>query len=117
VSGVPSLLANLARIKEQALDRALEVSRSQAEDLLQASLILVPVDKGDLRNSGHVEIDEAGAQVVYDAPHAIYVHENLQKNHSQGQGQAKYLEQPLVEMQPVFARQQREEFERVISGG
>lgn len=35
--------------------------------------------------------------VVYDAPHAVYVHEDLEAYHEEGQ--AKYLEQPAREMQ------------------
>lgn len=47
-------------------------------------------------------------KVVYDAPHAIYVHEDLEAFHSEGQ--AKYLEQPAREMQQEMAQTTRETF-------
>ena len=42
-------------------------------------------------------------QVGYTAQYAIYVHENLEANHPNG-GQAKFLEQPARELQPVLAK-------------
>lgn len=36
--------------------------------------------------------------VVYTAPYAVYVHEDLEANHTNG-GQAKYLEQPARQLQ------------------
>ena len=40
-------------------------------------------------------------KVVYDAPHAVYVHENLEVYHPNGQ--AKYLEQPARQLQSEMA--------------
>ncbi len=53
---------------------------------------------------GRKELD---LQVGYEAPYAVYVHENLEANHPNG-GQAKYLEQPARElrreMKDIIAR-------------
>jgi hypothetical protein len=46
------------------------------------------------------------ATVGYDAPYAIFVHENLEANHPRG-GQAKFLEEP--------ARVQSKEFSRIFT--
>lgn len=40
--------------------------------------------------------------VVYTAPYAVYVHEDMEANHPNG-GQAKYLEQPARELQEDMA--------------
>lgn len=65
-----------------------------AETLLKESQKLVPVDTGQLKASGHVEVTGVGlaaqALVVYDAPHAFIVHERLDVFHAPPT-QAKYL--------------------------
>lgn len=65
-----------------------------ANTLLKASQPLVPVDKGLLKASGHVEVTGKGmaaqALVVYDAPYAFVVHERLDVHH-EPPTQARYL--------------------------
>jgi HK97 gp10 family phage protein len=50
---------------------------SVAMRILDTSQELVPVDTGELRESGHIDIqpngDEVSASVTYDASHAAYV--------------------------------------------
>lgn len=74
-----------------------------AATLLQASKPLVPVDTGQMRDSGHVVEEAPGvAAVVYtrtpdeggDFNVAALQHEDMTLNHPNG-GQAKYLEDPM----------------------
>jgi hypothetical protein len=72
-----------------------------AEVLLAASQPLVPVEHGDLRDSGHVEHDGHGAAVVYSATneadgfnYAAKQHEDESLNHPNGGG-AHYLSDPM----------------------
>jgi hypothetical protein len=71
-----------------------------AEALLKASEPLVPVDKGVLKASGHVEHSIDGAAVVYTAvnpadeyDYAAIQHEREDFHHDQGQ--AHYLSDPM----------------------
>jgi hypothetical protein len=64
-----------------------------AEKLLAESRQRVPVATGELKDSGKVVMQDGAASVVYDAPHALSVHERLDVRHPDGQ--AKYLEEPM----------------------
>lgn len=65
------------------------------EHLLNMSRREVPVDRGDLKRSGRVELSEGGAvlSIIFDQPYALRQHEELGYRHEQGK--AKYLEDPL----------------------
>ncbi len=81
-----------------------------AELLRGDSVPLAPLDRGPLRGSAQVTPATASnltSHVSYDTPYAARQHEELDWRHDEGQ--AKYLEQPLVEneakyMQAVAAR-------------
>lgn len=83
-----------------ALGSALYV---EAEAIMKDSKELVPVDTGVLRASGHVElpsIDGQGVKVEMGyggaaERYALIQHERLDYNHPNGQ--AKFLEQPVLE--------------------
>lgn len=70
--------------------------RKAAAFILDKSQDLVPVDTGELKESGHVEARGQEASVVYEAEHAVIVHEDLEARH-EPPTQAKFLEQPLRE--------------------
>src|SRR5687767_4073921 len=67
----------------------------------------VPIDTGELRDSGYVNPPvETGAgyeiEVGFTAEHALEQHERLDYHHRHGQ--AKYLEQPLMEYLDIKMR-------------
>lgn len=64
-----------------------------ANDILDASNQQVPVDEGDLKASGRVEVDRSAAAIVYDDRVAVIVHEMLTKAHASGN--AKFLENAM----------------------
>lgn len=104
----------------------------EAENLMTRSKRLVPVDTGNLRASGHVRppVRQGGALVVvlgYGGPagsgnqgatnsrevgYAVYVHENTQAQHTTGQ--AKFLEQPVLEAQRTLGRTLAERGAKVL---
>jgi hypothetical protein len=65
-------------VAQAAFEQAARLSVEQGgEAVLETAESIVPVDTGDLRESGHVELLNAGAQpsaaVVFDTPYAAYV--------------------------------------------
>lgn len=95
-----SRFKGLLRRFEDVESKASELSAEMAEKVLYASQDLCPVRTGELRDSGHLEETPNGVAVVYDAPHALTIHERLDLPHPTGQ--AKFLEQPTLEAAPEF---------------
>lgn len=75
-----------------------EGKHAAATALLARVLPNVPVDRGELRDSGQVVEDEDGSYVVFDTPYAVAVHENLEARHPRGT--AKFLEAELDQFGP-----------------
>lgn len=101
----------------QALEQALF---GVATSVLNESKKIVPVDTGNLRNSGRVDgpkMTSKGVEVeiVYGTGYAQIVHEDMTMDHSPSKltvvtkrprrGQAKFLEIPVMAAAPKFARQ------------
>jgi hypothetical protein len=65
--------------------------------VFQLTQAAVPVDTGELKASGWMRFAGAGTTftftIGYSADHAIFVHEDLQAYHAQGQ--AKFVEAPV----------------------
>jgi len=67
------------------------------EHLREVAVSKTPIETGDLRASASVTnmIDKHGARVYYPGPYARFQHYRLDLRHEEGQ--ALYLEQPLVQ--------------------
>ncbi len=94
---------NFSRQAGSVLARDLNVA---AEYLLSRSVPRAPLRDGPLRASGAVEEaspDDLEAYVTYDTPYAVKQHEDLDLSHPLD-GEAKYLERPLVEDSPVLVK-------------
>lgn len=95
-----SLRATINRYK--GIDKfRMEYIKSYALQIAAVSLSLCPVRTGRLAASIYVEIAPKGFSVIYTAPYALYVHENLTSSHPIHQigsraylcyGQSKFLE-------------------------
>ncbi len=96
VVGVPAVISRLKRLKDLGEIAAEDAVNGSAEILLREANKICPIDTGDLRESGTILKDGDGfnatAAVVYEAPYAVYVHENLEAFH-QPPTQAKWLEE------------------------
>lgn len=76
-----------------------------AEMLRADSVPLAPRDTGMLRNSAQVTPatpDNLTAHVSYNTPYAVRQHEELDWRHEEGQ--AKYLEEPVVRRAKNYQR-------------
>lgn len=80
---------------QQVMHEVLEEAREEA-----------PLDKGDLRASGHIVQNGPTTKIVFDAPYAEIQHENLSYHHDIGK--AKYLEDPFNRAVPrLYPRAQK----------
>lgn len=91
------------RIRAIVAEAALRGVQEAADELLDISQPLVPVESGDLRKSGETASERSGKHFVGatgygrtggTAVQAIVQHEQQDYHHTHGQ--AKFLEQPLV---------------------
>lgn len=91
---VKALRSSTAPVREAAQSLFAEATK-----IMNASKLLVPVDTGFLRQSGHVQIpaingDRVTVTLGYAAEYALYVHEHLGARHKVGT--AKFLEIPYL---------------------
>jgi hypothetical protein len=102
IEGIGNVLKANGKAREKdaiAIDEGLAKC---AEILLRASQKLVPVKTGYLKSTGRVEQGKgvgmaASAAVIYDAPYAIYVHENMEARHA-SPTQAKFLSDAVIKV-------------------
>lgn len=102
VTGADKVVRNFNEVTKRVLSTALENLGLTAKELLEEAKSRVPVDTGELRDSGEVRVRGGRAQVVFTAEHAAVVHEDLQASHRAGE--AKFLERPLLEEAKDFAK-------------
>lgn len=91
VKGFDEVMRNLNREVRAIKTRTLAGLMAAGLLIERESKPLVPVDTGNLKNSGYTR--KAGARAVevgYAAAYAVYVHENLEAHHDNGQ--AKFLQ-------------------------
>ena len=107
LKGTRSMQKKLNRLAAQFEDRLPVALQTEAELIMTTSKKdFVPVDKGTLRASGHVEkVRREGemliVRLVYGGPSAPYAakqHEDMTLSHTVGG--PKYLERPLVDAIP-----------------
>ena len=96
IDGLNEVLRNLDMVERKVKESIRNSVRDCSFDLLQRAKDLTPVDTGDLKASGFVEITDNGdvVEVGFNTPYALKQHEDLTYNHPQG-GQSKYLEEPF----------------------
>lgn len=113
VQGERELMAQFDLLRESAPSKAAAAVREAAEATLARSNELVPVDSGELRDSGTVTVEEtstgATATITYSAGYAMQVHEDIAAHHPHG-GRAKFLETALREAGPELAEALVERF-------
>lgn len=78
--------AAIAKLREAAEEGAGDAT----EIVFKASQDLVPVDEGNLRDSGRIEGEGLHRTIRYTDPVSVIVHEDMRANHTNGQ--PKYLE-------------------------
>lgn len=87
-------------IQRRMIDAADRAAHAAALDLQGRAQKLAPIEEGTLRASATTERMEvpngADYEVSFNTPYAARQHEELEWQHPLG-GQAKYLQQPLLE--------------------
>lgn len=78
-------------ILNELLDEIFENIEEAADQLLKDTKQIVPVQTGELKASGKIVKQKDGVAIVFDAPHALLVHEN-----PNGRGY-KFLERTVTE--------------------
>ena len=108
-------IPNVSLVVKDALDE-------WAERVLAESRRLVPVQTGNLRDSGEVVKTAIlgnmapSVEIAYTADYALTIHEDLALNHPNG-GQAKYLEQPMSQHQDELVQAvQKRIYELIMEG-
>lgn len=103
--GEKDLQRKLARLGEGLKREAAEALVEIAKELLEAARERTPVETGWLKRSGHVKLTiyagNVSARVIFDAPHARIVHEDMEAAHDNGE--PKFLERALNELRPRLA--------------
>lgn len=115
ITGLERVRSMLRKHKEQAVQALKRELYQEANGIMTQSKELVPVDTGNLRDSGTVQLPrQEGTVIVQElgfggpaAPYAIFVHENTVVFHKVGM--AKFLEIP-------FRQAQRGMAERIAAG-
>lgn len=104
VAGVTTLLHRARALPGVVRQAAVEAQRDEAGAVIaRANADFVPIDQGDLRDTGRVEEVEGTAdgfwvRLAYgsdEVDYAVIVHEDLEARHEHGS--AKYLEIPALE--------------------
>lgn len=98
VEGDDELIAKLNALWPRFSNAAVSGCMDWADDVMNTSKRLVPVDTGALKGSGYTKVmsgpDGVEITLGYSQNYALYVHENMEAHHENGQ--AKYLEIPLL---------------------
>ena len=103
VSGLDELGQLIEHVATDLRRTTSQAARESAARTLARALTLVPTDEGELAASGRVVSRPDGFAVVFDAPHALIVHQSPDLRHDDGQWQ--YL----------AAAVEPDEFSRLIS--
>ena len=106
VSGADQMAATLRRQSQAVRRRTQAALVAEAQSVLAESQRRVPVETGELRASGMVvppRGDDLNVEIVFTAPHAVFVHEDLDAVHPDGR--AKFLESTLLESASSLADQ------------
>lgn len=126
ITGVENVLRAIGKAKSNKAAKIEDALKKCGEVILRKSQIYVPVDKGPLKASGHVEVAGKGfgcrVRVVYggpSAPYALYVHEDLSKYHEPPTC-AKFLTRAVQETRGTCASVLKREMEakpvKIIDG-
>lgn len=117
LQGFVELTNRLNRSASQISDTVQNALLDCGNDLQQKAQDLTPVDTGALRSSAFTEADRQNRKkpsvtVGFEEEYALYVHENLEAHHNNGQ--AKFLEQPLRENADRYAEHVKNKVQELI---
>lgn len=106
LDGDVAMRVRMQKLSDETWDALIEgMEEAYQKPELREMKRLVPVDTGELHDSGHYiqprrEGDSIIGGFVFDAPHAMAVHEDLEAFHPRGE--AKYMESVLNQSAPYM---------------
>lgn len=98
IKNLDKAVSRLDKIGKGIQKTAVTALGQEAEEIIDASQPLVPVDTGALKASYYVNETQAGVKAGYSADYAMKVHEDLNMDHRIGE--AKFLEKPYLARKP-----------------
>lgn len=117
ITGVAGVLSNIKKANDKLAQGCANGLKKAGTKLQRASMLLVPVDTGNLKASAYTRAEGSGFKtevfVGYTANYALFVHELVAMKlkglpraaphkglywDPQGRAQAKFLEQPAKDM-------------------
>lgn len=125
VEGYDVFGRTLDGLAAQVTELGLQALKAEMDDVLEAANELVPVETGELRDSGAVSDpiqvgDQVALTIGYGGDngevfYALDQHENLTYGHEEGK-EAKFLETPLLEWTREGPRRVATEIQRGMYG-
>ena len=115
LQGFVELTNKLNKSISEVFDTVEDALLDCGNDLQQKAQDLTPVDTGALRSSAFTEAESGSNPSVvvgFEEEYAIFVHENLEAHHNNGQ--AKFLEQPLRENADKYAEHVKNKVQELI---
>lgn len=104
-----TLKSNLTKIAQQSPLRASRALRQTAQDIFAISQQLVPVDIGELKESGEVEVVSEKVVIVgYKAPHAPFQEFGTVNMEAQ-----PYLVPSFAQAEDIMKVRMKEEMEKI----
>lgn len=88
-------------LEKRIAQASLEVARATAEKIKGQAVNRAPLDTGALRNSATVTKIENGAEISFNTPYALIMHEKEYTPSHTGTG-PNYLRGPLLEEEDKF---------------
>jgi hypothetical protein len=95
-------------------DAAAQALRAEVEATLAEATTRVPVDTGELRDSGVIVGEGMSLSIAYTARHALPVHERVEVRHLIGE--AKWLERTMDERSGGMAARMGSDVRQRVSG-
>ena len=93
VEGIDEVLRNINRELQGVENRGMDGLFDAGLQVQRVSQSRTPVDTSNLKGSAYTRKAGGGVEVGYTANYAIFVHENMEARHTNGQ--AKFLESAL----------------------
>ncbi len=115
ISGLDSVLSNLEDINRRIKQAVPKALTDVGLDLLGKSKEKAPIDTGDLRGTGFMNLEDNGKTAVigFTEIYALRQHEGLEYKHPLG-GEAKYLENPLKENTQKYIKHIKDAIGKVV---
>jgi hypothetical protein len=99
---IPTIVWHGERLIAAAKQAAKEVAIMTAETVKGEAVNRAPLEEGTLRNSATVTVLERGAEISFNTPYALVMHESQNYTPSHAGTGPNYLRGPLLEAEDQY---------------